>query len=96
MLVKYTKSISKVYTIYEAKTHLSKLGKRAAAGETIYVGAYGNVQFMLAPVTGQTIPKRTLGAMAHLRKPNDGIDTLHLPDPEFDQMIQDSINAPLI
>ena len=43
----------KVYTIYEAKTQLSKLGKRAAAGETIYVGAYGNAQFMLLPAKEQ-------------------------------------------
>ncbi len=49
----------KVYTIYEAKTQLSKLGKRAAAGETIYVGAYGNAQFMLLPAKEQ--PKRQLG-----------------------------------
>lgn len=60
MLVKYSTYMSKVYTIYEAKTQLSKLGKRAAAGETIYVGAYGNVQFMLAPVA--PVAKRKLGA----------------------------------
>ena len=28
-------------TIHEAKTNFSKLVKRAAAGETIYIGAYG-------------------------------------------------------
>lgn len=49
----------KVYTIYEAKTQLSKLGKRAAAGETIFVGARGNAQFMLLPVTKP--PQRQLG-----------------------------------
>lgn len=51
MLVKYTVEMSKVYTIYEAKTQLSKLGKRAAAGETIYVGAYGDPAFIIAPIS---------------------------------------------
>jgi len=86
--------MDKVYTIYEAKTQLSKLGKRAAAGETIYVGAYGNAQFMLTPVS--LPPKRKVGAMASKRVPNDGIDDLLTPDREFDEMIQDSIDAPLL
>ena len=31
----------KTISIHEAKSNLSKLVKRAAAGETIYIGAYG-------------------------------------------------------
>jgi len=31
----------KTVSIHEAKTNLSKLVKRAEAGETIYIGAYG-------------------------------------------------------
>ncbi|MCL2193870.1 MAG: hypothetical protein FWB78_10820, partial [Treponema sp.] len=36
--------------IHQAKSSLSKLVKRAAAGETIYIGAYGKEEAMLAPV----------------------------------------------
>ena len=42
--------MSKVISIYEAKTHLSKLVKQAQAGKTIYIGAYGQVQAVIAPV----------------------------------------------
>jgi antitoxin (DNA-binding transcriptional repressor) of toxin-antitoxin stability system len=38
-----------VLTIYEAKTNLSKYVKRAEAGESFMIGAYGNVQAMIVP-----------------------------------------------
>ncbi|MGH7237829.1 MAG: type II toxin-antitoxin system Phd/YefM family antitoxin [Candidatus Saccharimonadales bacterium] len=41
--------MDKVVTIYEAKTNLSKLVKQAQAGQTIYIGAYGHAQAILAP-----------------------------------------------
>ena len=34
-------------SIHEAKTNLSKLVKRAAAGESIYIGAYGKPEAVL-------------------------------------------------
>jgi prevent-host-death family protein len=34
-------------SIHEAKSNLSKLVKRAAAGETIYIGAYGKAEAVL-------------------------------------------------
>jgi len=34
-------------SIHEAKTNLSKLVKRAATGETIYIGSYGKPEAML-------------------------------------------------
>ena len=37
--------------IHEAKSNLSKLIKRAAAGETIYIGAYGKPEVKLSPVS---------------------------------------------
>lgn len=37
-------------TIYDAKTNLSKLIKRAAAGETIYVGSFGKAEAVIAPL----------------------------------------------
>lgn len=42
--------MNKVITIYEAKTNLSKLVKKAQAGETIYIGAYGQAQAVISPV----------------------------------------------
>ena len=38
-------------SIHEAKTNLSRLVKRAAAGETIYIGAYGKPEVALKAVT---------------------------------------------
>ena len=37
--------------IHEAKSNLSKLIKRAAAGETIYIGAYGKAEAVLTAVS---------------------------------------------
>jgi len=38
-------------SIHEAKSNLSKLVKRAAAGETIYIGAYGKPEAVLTAVS---------------------------------------------
>lgn len=38
-----------VVSISDAKAQLSKLVKRAMAGETIYIGAYGTAQVVLGP-----------------------------------------------
>ena len=38
---------AKTYSIHEAKTNLSKLVKRAAAGEKIYIGSYGKPEVVL-------------------------------------------------
>jgi len=37
-------------TIHEAKTNLSKLVKRAATGETVYIGSYGRPEAALTAV----------------------------------------------
>lgn len=42
--------MNKVVTIYEAKTNLSKLVKQAQAGKTIYIGAFGTPQAVIAPL----------------------------------------------
>ena len=47
--------------IHEAKSNLSRLVKRAAAGETIYIGAYGKAEAVLTAVS----PEQQL---AELRK----------------------------
>jgi prevent-host-death family protein len=40
----------KTISIHEAKTNLSKLVKRAVAGETIYIGAYGKPEAVITAV----------------------------------------------
>lgn len=45
--------MNKVITIYDAKANLSKLVKNAQAGKTIYIGAFGVPQAVIAP-----LPKR--------------------------------------
>jgi antitoxin (DNA-binding transcriptional repressor) of toxin-antitoxin stability system len=56
-----------VISIYEAKTQFSKLVKRAKSGETIYIGAYGRPEAILAPVPAR--PEIRFGVLAHLRDP---------------------------
>ncbi|MDR0320752.1 MAG: type II toxin-antitoxin system prevent-host-death family antitoxin [Treponema sp.] len=40
-------NVPQTISMHEAKSNLSKLVKRAAAGETIYIGAYGKPEAML-------------------------------------------------
>jgi antitoxin (DNA-binding transcriptional repressor) of toxin-antitoxin stability system len=44
--------------IHKAKSTLSQLVKRAAAGETIYIGGYGRAQAMLISLDGANEAKR--------------------------------------
>jgi len=46
---------TKPISIHEAKTNFSKLVKRAAAGETIYIGAYGKPEVTLTVVDQRKI-----------------------------------------
>jgi len=45
----------KTYSIHEAKTNFSKLVKRAAAGETIYIGSFGKPEVMINIVDQRAI-----------------------------------------
>lgn len=51
--------MDKVITIYDAKANLSKLVKRAQAGKTVYIGAFGIAQAVIAPLP--TKPKIKIG-----------------------------------
>jgi len=53
----------KTYTIYEAKTHLSELIKRAAAGDTVRIGSHGkaSVELRRVPVSANEMPKSFFG-----------------------------------
>ncbi len=41
--------MSKVVTIYDAKTNLSKYIKQAKAGQPVYIGSYGQKEVVLMP-----------------------------------------------
>ncbi len=55
--------MNKVVSIYEAKTHLSKLIKKAQAGETIYIGAYGQPQVIMTHAPA--VQKANIGVWKH-------------------------------
>ena len=81
-----------VVPISEAKANLSRLVKRAHAGETIYIGAYGRAEAVIAPV-----PERrriTLGAGVARRVEgfDYGADQFVESDPEIAAMFQESMD----
>jgi len=75
-------------SLYEAKTHLSELGDRAALGEEIIVTKHGKPRFRLAPIPvaaarplpGSLAPSLTAAQRASL----DSIDWL-APDDESER-----------
>jgi antitoxin (DNA-binding transcriptional repressor) of toxin-antitoxin stability system len=77
--------MDKVITIYEAKANLSKLIKRAQAGDTVYVGAFGIPQAIIAPLPVK--PKINLGVWKGKHKITYSDDDLITSDSELnDQM----------
>jgi len=46
---------TKTISIHEAKTNLSKLVKRAAAGEPVYIGAYGKPEVVITSINQRKI-----------------------------------------
>jgi len=73
--------------IHEAKSNLSKLVKRAAAGETIYIGAYGKPEAALTAVSPEKqraeLRKGAFGCMKGKMILNEGWDD-PLPDEIID------------
>lgn len=85
----------KVVSIYEAKTHLSKLVKKAQAGETIYIGAYGHSQAVIAPVPIKKPIK--IGIWAHKKKINAyNSKDLIGPDTDINADFEVSLGQPLL
>lgn len=77
----YHPGMPEVVSISEAKAQLSKLVKRAQAGETIYVGAYGSAQAVIGPVPARKpVP---IGVWAHKCKP-DAYEDSDLIEPDAD------------
>lgn len=73
--------MSEVVSISEAKANLSKLVKRAQAGETILLGAYGNVQAVLGPAPARR--PIAIGIWAHKRIA-DAYDLDDLVEPDLE------------
>ncbi len=87
--------MSKVHSIYEAKTHLSNLVKKAQAGETIYVGAYGHAQAVISPIPVKK--SLNIGIWAHKKIPHAyKTDELVGTDQEISQDFEDSTDRPLL
>lgn len=86
--------MDKIISIYEAKTNLSKYIKKAQAGQTIYVGAYGTPQAIIAPIPAKK--PINIGVWAHKKKLNAyQTEDLIGPDPDIAADFEDSINRPL-
>lgn len=87
--------MDKVITIYEAKTNLSKLVKKAQAGETIYIGAYGQAQAVISPIPARKPIK--IGVWAHKKKPLAYKDEDIIgPDADIIAEFEKSAKAPLL
>lgn len=75
--------MTEVVSIYEAKSQLSRLVKRAHNGEVIYIGAYGRPEAMLVPLPARrSIP---IGIWKDRRPAGVTYDTPDLvgPDPDI-------------
>ena len=77
----------KTIPIHEAKSNLSKLVKRAAAGETIYIGAYGKPEATLTAASPEEyrakLREKAFGCMKGKITFNEGWD-----DPWPDEFIE--------
>ena len=70
--------ITKTYSIHEAKTNFSKLIKRAAAGETIYIGGFGKPEVLIKAANKSEINANlradAFGCMKDKMELNEGWD----------------------
>lgn len=72
-----------VVSMHLAKSTLSQLVKRAAAGEIILLGAYGKAEAKLVAASAEVVPKKRIGILA---------GKLHVPD-DFDAPLPDDVLA---
>jgi len=72
-----------VISMHQAKSSLSQLVSRAQEGETVYIGAYGQVQAKIVPVEQKQAPKKQFGILA---------GKLIVPD-DFDESLPDDVLA---
>lgn len=85
-------SMTNVVSISEAKANLSKLVKRAHAGEVIYLGAYGHAEAVLAPVPARH--RIAVGVWKERRRPGFayGADDIVGPDADISEAMEQSID----
>jgi prevent-host-death family protein len=57
-LLSWTKPMSATYNMHDAKTHLSRLAERAAAGEEIVIARNGRPLARLMPLEQRRKPRR--------------------------------------
>jgi len=84
-----------VISIHEAKTQLSKLIKQAEAGQTIYIGAFGKPQVILAPLPQKTpVP---IGIWQDKRDPSFDLGSADLigSDPDIIELFTTSTESSL-
>jgi len=84
--------MDKVITIYDAKANLSKLVKRAQAGKTVYIGAFGIPQAVIAPLPKK--PKIKIGVWQGKHKITYSNDDLVNSDPELVKQMTDGALFP--
>jgi antitoxin (DNA-binding transcriptional repressor) of toxin-antitoxin stability system len=84
--------MDKVVSIYDAKTNLSKLVKKAQAGEIIYIGAYGSAQAVLSPLPKKK--KLNIGMWEH-KAVKDAYKDEDLIEPDQDIIddFEDSVSS---
>jgi len=75
---------TKVIGMHEAKSTLSQLVQRAAAGETIYIGPRGQAQVKMVAVSEASKQPRVLGRMKGRIKVHGDFDA-PLPNDVLDQ-----------
>lgn len=79
----YTVSMSKVVTIYDAKTNLSKYIKEAKSGSPVYIGSYGEQEVVLMAAKPKKIKIKFGTASGKLVYKNIGSEDV---DPDIQEM----------
>lgn len=84
--------MSKVITIHEAKTHLSKYIKQAKSGKPVVIGAFGAEEVMLVAANPK---KKPLKFDIWKNRPKGYKDEdIVGSDPEIVQDFEDAVNKP--
>lgn len=68
-----------IIPMHQAKSSLSQLVKRAASGETIFIGSYGRAEAVLMSAA-DSMPKKRLGLLEGKLTIPDGFDDPLPPD----------------
>ena len=81
--------MNEVISIHEAKTNISKLVKKAKAGQTIYNGAYGKPEVIISSMPLKKQVK--FGILAHKAKSNAyNYEDLVNPDKKLKSLFESS------